>query len=150
MSSSKYKQCRHCNETKPLDVFHNNKEMKDGKSSYCKPCASERSAAWKRKNKDRAKNTNLQLKYKISLEEYKAVYSEQKGLCAICGISESIAPRKTLFVDHCHISGRVRGLLCHHCNTGLGYFMDDTQKLKKAQWYLERLILEIETEGNDR
>jgi len=123
--------------------------MKSGKSSYCKPCASHRAALWKRDNKNRAKNTELQTRYGISLAEYTKLYEEQKGLCAICGVLEKNAPRNILYVDHCHETGQVRGLLCHCCNSGLGYFMDDIVILNKAQQYLYCLSLKIETEGND-
>jgi len=134
------KECRHCNEIKSLGDFHSNKEMRDGRSSYCKPCASERSSAWKSKNKDKAKCADLTRKYNLSLEGYNYLYKSQGGKCLICGVSELKSSRQTLFVDHCHKTGEIRGLLCHHCNSGLGYFRDNPNLLKKAQWYLNRLI----------
>lgn len=42
----------------------------------------------------------------------------------------------TLFVDHCHDKKKVRGMLCNNCNTGLGYFKDDTTRLQRAIDYL--------------
>jgi hypothetical protein len=134
------KECRHCNKLKALELFHRNKEMRDGRSSYCKPCASERSSLWKSKNKDKARDTDLRRKYNLSLDDYESLYEEQGGSCVICGLRGSKVSRQTLFIDHCHKTGLVRGLLCHHCNSGLGYFRDDPLLLKKAQWYLNRLI----------
>lgn len=137
-SSSNGKSCRHCGEYKNYGDYHNNKEMRDGKSSYCKPCASKRLRVWRDQNKDRAKDTQLRFKYGISLEDHVALFSKQFGRCAICGLEEKDAPRGKLFVDHCHATGEVRGLLCHHCNTGLGYFMDNPSLLSGAILYLKK------------
>lgn len=68
--------------------------------------------------------------------------ADQNGVCLICskelivlGSVEEI--QKVACVDHCHKTGKVRGLLCRNCNTGLGSFKDDTDFLKKAIEYLE-------------
>lgn len=110
--------------------------MRDGCSSYCKGCATERAKIWKSKNKDRAKDRELQTRYGISFIEHAAIFIKQGGCCAICGTKEKDATRKILFVDHDHKTGKVRGLLCHHCNSGLGYFMDSFENLSKAKDYL--------------
>jgi hypothetical protein len=146
MTNSNAKVCKHCNEIKLLIDYHENKEMRDGRSSYCKPCASYRAKVWKENNKDRAKDQELQKKYGISLVDHITMYKEQDGKCAICGIAEKDAPRGKLFVDHDHETGVVRGLLCHHCNSGLGHFMDNLDNLKRAHWYLEDFI-DKEQEG---
>lgn len=69
--------------------------------------------------------------YGVSAEQFNQMMNEQKGHCKIC---------KTLMfkpcIDHCHASGRVRGLLCGRCNSGLGYFQDDTVLLLAAVEYL--------------
>jgi hypothetical protein len=62
----------------------------------------------------------------------------QKGLCAICGRVETWRVPRKLAVDHDHLTGIVRGLLCHHCNVGLGYFGDDPQRLRAAVRYISR------------
>jgi hypothetical protein len=93
---------------------------------------------------EKARDSDMRRKYGISLKKYEKMYEDQNGRCAICGIEENNAPRGSLFIDHCHISGEVRGLLCHFCNTGLGNFKDDTENLKKAQWYLNKLIETME------
>jgi hypothetical protein len=131
------KVCRHCSELKQLEDYPKNKEMRDGRSSYCKPCASYRAKVWKQNNQYRAKEQELQNKYGISLADYKAIYKEQKGRCKICGVEEENVPRKKLFVDHNHTTGVVRGLLCHHCNAGLGHFMDNQTLLLNAADYLK-------------
>ena len=76
--------------------------------------------------------SRLQLKYEITQEDYSRMYEEQEGRCKICG-----AKKDLLHVDHCHKTGKVRGLLCEHCNPGLGYFKDNVEALRSAIAYLE-------------
>lgn len=79
----------------------------------------------------------LHERYGITLEQYGLMLEAQGGGCKICGSS---SPKrkgsKNLVVDHCHISGRVRGLLCYRCNVGLGNFEDNPELLSKALQYL--------------
>lgn len=74
--------------------------------------------------------------------EYDAMLAAQRGVCAICESAPTIKPspghtrRRVLWVDHDHKTKRVRGLLCHRCNAGLGYFMDHPELLASALRYL--------------
>ena len=70
--------------------------------------------------------------YKIKPEDYYAMLSNQGGKCAICGET----PEKDLYIDHDHSTGRVRGLLCVRCNTGIGWFRDNPVYLHNAEKYL--------------
>ncbi len=72
--------------------------------------------------------------YGMSDPDYEALLARQGGVCAICGRKS----RRRLVVDHCHVCDRVRGLLCHNCNLGLGYYCDDTSRLQAAIAYLQR------------
>ena len=76
---------------------------------------------------------NLKRRYNLEVEDYLAMSDEQQGACAIC---RQYVPR--LNVDHCHDSGKVRGLLCQNCNTGLGKFKDNIQYLADAISYLAK------------
>jgi hypothetical protein len=72
-------------------------------------------------------------KYGITIPQYESMYTAQNGVCAIC-------KRKTnenLRVDHCHKTGKVRGLLCHNCNTGIGHFRDSIDLLNTTIAYLK-------------
>lgn len=85
---------------------------------------------------------SLKRKYGITTDEYTKMSEKQKGLCAICGKKETTRePRtgrlKELAVDHCHKTGRARGLLCSQCNKGIGHFDDDVERIKSAITYLE-------------
>src|ERR1035437_2880910 len=80
---------------------------------------------WRMKNPDRLKEYKLKLKYNISMEIYKVMLQNQKNLCAICNKPETSLDKTgknvmRLAVDHNHITGKVRGLLCGKCNMSLG------------------------------
>jgi len=76
--------------------------------------------------------------YKMTIDEYQKMYNEQNGLCLICNQQTQGrgAKKNTLAVDHTHETGKIRGLLCSHCNTGLGLFRDNKELLQKAIDYL--------------
>jgi len=78
----------------------------------------------------------LYARYGLAPGEYEKILSEQNGRCAICGNEPK--GERPLSVDHCHDSGKVRGLLCHGCNTGIGFLKDDVGLLKKAIKYLNK------------
>lgn len=78
--------------------------------------------------------------YGIGLREYEKMFEEQKGLCAIClteGFDMMDPEKGMIVVDHCHDTGKIRGLLCHNCNRGIGLLQDDPENLKRALEYLE-------------
>lgn len=97
---------------------------KDTKAKWC-------STTCKQKGRN---NRKWQLKYMygITEEQYNELFKQQNGQCAVC--KETVK----LVVDHCHFSGEVRGLLCHFCNTGLGCFRDDPERLAQAIEYANR------------
>lgn len=80
------------------------------------------------------KEYHLKTTYGITLDEYNEMLTAQNGVCAIC--EEEQQGSRPLFVDHCHASTRVRGLLCHSCNLGLGAFRDRPELLDAAKEYL--------------
>jgi hypothetical protein len=88
------------------------------------------------RNPLKTRNNQLKQKYGITLAEYNQMLFDQNGCCAICGEHHTIK-NKTLHVDHCHTTGKVRGLLCQHCNTAIGKFKDDIKLLKNAIKYLK-------------
>lgn len=90
-----------------------------------------------------SRHNHLRDNYKISLEQYETMFAEQKGLCAICGKPESSVFHKTglpkpLCVDHDHATGKIRKLLCHRCNAGLGYFGESPEIMTAAIQYLNQ------------
>lgn len=79
--------------------------------------------------------------HNLTIEQQEALFNSQHGLCAIC--EKPLDKGKNTHVDHCHKTGRIRGLLCSECNFGLGKFEDDIDRLLRAIEYL-RLYAESE------
>ena len=83
---------------------------------------------------------NYKSRYKITIEEYEAIFAKQNGVCAICEKPENLTKDgklHALAVDHNHETMQVRGLLCMNCNTRLGYF-EGKNILVKLMAYLMR------------
>lgn len=84
---------------------------------------------------NRRRDKTFQRKYGITLEDYNTILKKQNHCCKICNKAE-VEHRGPLKLDHCHSTGKIRGLLCDHCNRGLGYFLDNIQSLQSAINYL--------------
>lgn len=106
----------------------------------------EQHRVWSAKNKDKIekyreqgkqKRTDylLRQKFNLTLEQYEVLLAKQNGTCAICSVTHSHG--RKLSVDHCHKTGKIRGLLCAQHNTALGSFKDDINDLYKAIEYLK-------------
>lgn len=78
------------------------------------------------------------MRYGITVEDYDRMLVVQGGKCALCFAEPVDEPGKRLHVDHCHDTGKVRGLLCVACNTGMGKLRDNVEVLKRAIEYLEK------------
>lgn len=92
------------------------------------------------RRKGAIKNANLKKNFGITLADYEAMHAAQGGLCAICKQPERIRQKyglKRLAVDHDHVTGKVRGLLCQRCNQMIGHGADDVELLRKAIEYLQ-------------
>lgn len=86
-------------------------------------------------NPRKLKSDKLKSSFGITIEQYEAISDRQNHCCAICGTPQAEQRRK-MAVDHDHITGKVRALLCGNCNVGLGNFKDSEQILTKAIKYL--------------
>jgi hypothetical protein len=73
------------------------------------------------------------------MERYDALFEQQLGKCKICGTHQENLP-EILHVDHCHVTGKVRGLLCRSCNSGIGFLKDDEKIVSKALLYLRESL----------
>lgn len=91
------------------------------------------SQKYRRKYPERDRDQKLRRRYGIGLAEYNQMLEDQDFKCLVCKID---IESKTAHVDHNHATKRVRGLLCHHCNTGLGLFKDQPSVLVDAATYL--------------
>jgi hypothetical protein len=113
--------------------------------------------AYRDANKDRLKELNARWRAanRIKIRENnlrrmgftRALFAEtvelQAGLCAICRTDLQALPQKQVHADHCHATGQPRGVLCHHCNAGLGAFRDDLESLRRAVDYLQNPPLSL-------
>lgn len=140
------KVCSVCKVLKDFSYFYNSKSSRDGKGYRCKECDSSARTMWKTLNPERSQRSqrgrNLKCKYGISLEDYEALLLKQGGKCVICKTDENkalygINKSLNFAVDHCHKTGRIRGLLCNTCNRALGLFKDDKHLLRCALDYLQ-------------
>jgi hypothetical protein len=158
------KRCKHCGVEKPLDDFYADRKARDGRRPECKACNLaarrakyaenprpyiDRVMKWQRENRDRYlerqrtyrgtpakklsnRKSHLKRNYGLTIEEYEAMLAAQGGGCAICGNPNADN------IDHDHVTGRVRGILCWNCNIGVGQFEDDIDRLFAALAYLDR------------
>ncbi len=79
------------------------------------------------------KKSTVKTKYGISWKEFEELYEKQQGRCAICNGEEK---NRMLSIDHCHVTQKVRGLLCGSCNRALGLFKDSPVLLQAAKEYV--------------
>ena len=131
------KLCPLCKENKPHSAFYKARGKSFGISSQCKSCRKER-YPWE---PDSGKRSHLRNRYGLEWEDYVNLWHTQEKRCSICEqpiILHGKSSGDVAHVDHCHTTGNVRGLLCGHCNKGLGYFRDSLEVLKDAITYLER------------
>ena len=121
-----------------LELFVKSKYSKFGRYNICKKCHTKSDSNTKHNNslEKRVK------KFGIEVYEYNMMVAKQRNCCAICKKpKEQFEGRGNNFhIDHCHTSGKVRGLLCSNCNTGLGQFKDNIKSLENAIQYLKQNV----------
>ncbi len=140
-------ECVHCHWALPLSEFYKRSDCPDKYKTACNKCTyaqkkaspryQEQGAAYAkqyREDNPRAmRSYYFKYKYGVTMDDYDFMYASQKGCCLICGDHKD-----KLIIDHDHISGAVRGLLCFGCNTGIGQFHDNVGILTKAIEYINR------------
>jgi hypothetical protein len=126
------KRCPDCGKWKPLEEFPRNKNSKDGRHAYCRPCHNERGRETYTRLYGSTRHYHLKRRYGIGADDFDELARTQGGVCAICGRAD---PEH---VDHSHDTGAVRGILCFNCNGGLGQFRDSADTLRNAVSYLDR------------
>jgi len=104
----------------------------DEHRAYAAKLMRQRSPERKKTDAIRKRGLRLFREYGISESDYLRMKSEQSGKCLLCNETAK------LVVDHDHSTGYVRGLLCHHCNRGLGFFSDNSNILLKASEYVRK------------
>ena len=129
-----------CPEDNPqsLTNFHKQSTGKLGVRSRCRTCHNQDMREYERKRGPEWRRKKTLQRYGITPEDYNHMLEEQEGKCAICQSTDSEHPiTELLVVDHCHLTGKVRGLLCNTCNRGIGFMREETDRLLNAAVYLE-------------
>lgn len=155
------KQCSRCKEIKTQEHFNKDKRTKTGLTCHCKSCVAyycktrngkldrksinAQASIWKKNNPDKVRAQQIKQNFGLSYDAYLNMLVSQNHSCAIC--KTHIIPYGSkqetdmiANVDHCHTTGRVRGLLCRRCNTALGLFKDNSTAIRLAADYLEKDI----------
>ena len=120
------KLCPQCKLTLSSNNFHGNSRTSDGLQTACIRCRQGSKQEWEKQNPHR----KILSRYNLSIQDYQKMLSSQNNKCAIC------KKVKKLSIDHCHVTGKVRGLLCTGCNTSLGGLGDTVEGLQRALQYL--------------
>lgn len=116
-------------------TWANKPENKIKRAKYRKDNLEHSNNLSRKRYKKSGRNTRFKKDYDITVGEYNKMNLEQNFKCKICGNPEKVKNRD-LAVDHCHVTGKIRGLLCFRCNTAIGKFEDNPELLKKALAYL--------------
>jgi len=112
--------------------------LRYGRSYSCVVCTKRNSEERKKseKYKKYARNYESLKRYGITREQVQKLLEMQEGKCAICSVQEP-GNKNGWCIDHCHVSGKLRGILCHGCNVGLGGFKDNIVSLQAAVEYIK-------------
>ena len=129
------KLCTGCRCMLPMSSFHKDSGQRTGYAPKCKECI----AADQRRYAPAARRR----KYNLTKEQHDALIQAQGNRCKVCGVHADQEHYKTLAIDHCHETGKVRGLLCAKCNTAIGQFRDDPKIILNAAKY----VLEAKRDG---
>lgn len=132
--------CARCETTKPLRDFYPREDPKT--KSWCMSCIQDYDKARREANplrkREIERRSGIKYRFGITRDDWEKMYASQQGACAIC---KRKGDRK-LCVDHCHTTGKIRGLLCNACNSGIGFLRDSIPSLKAAIAYLKRTGLD--------
>jgi hypothetical protein len=142
------KKCNKCFEEKMVSEFYRDKATKDGRATICKACKNINTQVWREQNREKynadARSYNKQnyqklriQRYKMTVDQYEKMLKDQNNSCALCGRGPS--QKRPLAIDHCHETGRVRGLLCYSCNRHLAG-IDNKAFLERALRYIKQTL----------
>lgn len=140
------KRCKACAEkADKLAVDNWYKNLSPERKSKKRKQLAEYAREWRKNHPEQSASNWLKKQYGITFSDFKSIYEEQQGKCAMCFCSLPTnlldsQERKKIHVDHDHKTGKVRGILCPRCNMGIGIFNDSIDTLKLAIAYLEKSL----------
>lgn len=130
--------CKNCGYV-GLNLDFPRRSHNKGWDTICLKCSTKRTGQWIKDNRERSRSNARRVNLKRhgwTPEEFETAHAEQNGLCAICSQPSNTEYR--LDADHCHRTGRKRGLLCRHCNLALGLLDDDIPRVEALLGYLKK------------
>ena len=134
------RKCRVCGEIKPIDQFYKTRRKNDSdpnkRHTECKSCACAR--VKRTHDPDRARDRHYRRNYGISLADFNRMVLSQGSRCACCGTDTPGGKHNQWMVDHDHVTGVVRELLCKDCNIVLGLVEDSPEHLKRLLAYIAK------------
>lgn len=140
--ANKRRHCLGCGEIKPWQEFNSKAGRGGVPASKCHPCRAKESREHRQNNLDKFLKKELTFrlkqKYGMTISDYTTMLSAQDNKCKICLSGSSYKKSGLFVVDHSHESGVVRGLLCTRCNSALGMFGDEPERLRLAAKYIEK------------
>lgn len=136
--------CSKCQKEKPETEFFLDRRRLGAFRAECKVCHNSWSKSYAHKNPERIRAAQRKHRYGMPPSEFNQLFTAQSGRCAICGSPSA------LDVDHCHRSGKIRGLLCRQCNQAIGLFRESTKLLESAKRYLNKFSTQASTIDNPK
>lgn len=148
--------CKRCGIKRSYIDFHIVKECRGGRRPVCKFCirkqqkkryddnaefARARQRKWHTDNPRASRGSKLKSTYGITIEQYDAMFISQGGICLICGCPETVKRNgkiKNLSIDHNHVTGKIRGLLCQKCNQALGLLGENPVTINSLLKYITK------------
>lgn len=131
--------CKECMALKQREWYANNKDYcKDKRYERYKKNAKadrQRVREFHKKNPNKTKEYNLRSKFGIEIEQFNTMLNNQHGKCQLCNLD--ITGKGLAVVDHDHVTGKIRDLLCSSCNTALGHFKENSVTMRNAADYVE-------------
>jgi len=126
-----FRVCKQCRRLARNSYYANNRTQHAARNSDWKSKNPEYGQEWERTHRVSRQGIRRKSKYQITKDEYAQMLESQHGSCKICKTE-----MKTICIDHCHETGKVRGLLCRKCNTGIGMLQDNLDIVQNAAEYL--------------
>lgn len=135
-------QCKYCHVDKPIAEFSKASRNSSGVQSYCKSCAKTYHKKYKQLNPEKSTDAHYKRSFGMTLDDVRALLHTQNNQCALCNVELSVLQGRgfstNAHVDHDHITGKVRGILCGNCNTALGKLGDSIESIERVLSYLKK------------
>jgi hypothetical protein len=128
------KPCKHKEKKRYYYKYHE-KSLKAAKDYRIKKGKAWKKAISRRTYDKHGQKYALKQNYGLTLERYFEILQKQNHQCAICGTTKNTDGKK-LYIDHCHETKKIRGILCRKCNTGIGLLGDTAEAIRKAYEYM--------------